>query len=72
LFCCGSAGLGIALSLIVFFTFTYPANQQTVNWTVLPDNGGSFAAIGNTRRRCPCSLDANRYSICRAMVSALF
>jgi hypothetical protein len=30
--------LGTALSLIVFFTFTYPANQQTVNWTVLPDN----------------------------------
>jgi hypothetical protein len=28
----------IALSLLVFFTFTYPANQVTANWTVLPDN----------------------------------
>lgn len=33
-----TAALCIALSLIVFFTFTYPANQQTLNWTVLPDN----------------------------------
>jgi hypothetical protein len=28
----------IALSLVVFFLFTFPANQQTANWTVLPDN----------------------------------
>jgi hypothetical protein len=28
----------IAASLVVFFTFTYPANQQTDNWTVLPEN----------------------------------
>ena len=28
----------IAATLIVFFTFTYPANQQTNNWTFLPDN----------------------------------
>jgi hypothetical protein len=33
-----TATLCIALSLIVFFTFTYPANQQTLNWTVLPDS----------------------------------
>ena len=26
----------IAAALVVFFTFTYPANQQTSNWTVLP------------------------------------
>lgn len=28
----------IALSLVVFFLYTYPANQQTLNWTVLPEN----------------------------------
>jgi hypothetical protein len=33
-----TAALCIALSLIVFFTFTYPANQQTMNWTILPEN----------------------------------
>lgn len=33
-----TAAICIALSLIVFFTFTYPANQQTGNWTVLPEN----------------------------------
>jgi hypothetical protein len=33
-----TAALCIALSLIVFFTFTYPANQQTMNWIRLPEN----------------------------------
>jgi predicted PurR-regulated permease PerM len=28
----------IALSLVVFFLFTFPANQATQNWTVLPDH----------------------------------
>ena len=23
---------------MIFWTFTYPANQQTANWTLLPDN----------------------------------
>jgi hypothetical protein len=32
------AALCIALSLAIFFLFTYPANQQTQNWTILPDN----------------------------------
>jgi uncharacterized membrane protein len=32
------ATVSIALSLAIFFLFTYPANRQTVNWTVLPDN----------------------------------
>lgn len=32
------AALCIALGLVVFFMFTYPVNQQTLNWTVLPDN----------------------------------
>lgn len=27
----------VALSLIVFFWFTFPANQATQNWTVLPE-----------------------------------
>jgi hypothetical protein len=27
----------ISLSLVVFFWFTFPANQATQNWTVLPD-----------------------------------
>jgi hypothetical protein len=33
-----TSALCIALSLVVFFAFTYPANQATVNWTMLPDN----------------------------------
>jgi hypothetical protein len=28
----------IALGLAVFFIFTYPANQQTQNWTTLPEH----------------------------------
>jgi uncharacterized membrane protein YeiB len=28
----------MAAALVVFFTFTYPANRQTSNWTVLPAN----------------------------------
>ena len=28
----------LAASLIVFFAFTYPANQQTANWTQLPEH----------------------------------
>ena len=33
-----AAALCIALSLIVFFLFTFPANKQTANWTVLPED----------------------------------
>jgi hypothetical protein len=32
-----AATLCIALSLAVFFLFTFPANRATQNWTVLPD-----------------------------------
>ncbi|MFL6650882.1 MAG: DUF1772 domain-containing protein, partial [Sulfurifustaceae bacterium] len=32
------ATISIALALAVFFVFTYPANQQTLNWTMLPEN----------------------------------
>ncbi len=28
----------IAISLVLFFTFTFPANQRTQNWTVIPDD----------------------------------
>jgi hypothetical protein len=31
------AAVCIALSLVVFFTVTYPANKATQNWTVLPE-----------------------------------
>ena len=31
-----AAALCIAASLVIFFVFTYPANQQTRNWTTLP------------------------------------
>lgn len=33
-----AAAICIVLSLIVFFVFTYPANQMTGNWTRMPDN----------------------------------
>lgn len=32
------AFLCITANLIIFFSFTFPANQQTNNWTMLPDN----------------------------------
>ena len=32
------AGFCIALSLVVFFIWTYPANQATDNWTTIPDD----------------------------------
>ena len=35
LFALAAAGC-VALSLVVFFSFTFPANQATANWTVLP------------------------------------
>jgi undecaprenyl pyrophosphate phosphatase UppP len=28
----------IALAVIIFFVFIFPVNQQTENWTILPDN----------------------------------
>lgn len=33
-----AAAACIVLSLIVFFTFTFPANQATENWTMRPDD----------------------------------
>ena len=33
-----AATVCIAVSLVIFFMFTYPANQQTNNWTTLPAN----------------------------------
>jgi Domain of unknown function (DUF1772) len=32
------AGLCIAATLVVFFIWTYPANQATSNWTTVPEN----------------------------------
>jgi len=32
------AFLCVTANLIIFFSFTFPVNQQTNNWTVLPDN----------------------------------
>lgn len=34
----GSAFLLVAATLVIFFTWTYPANQATQNWTVVPEN----------------------------------
>jgi hypothetical protein len=43
----------VALSLAVFFTFTYPVNQQTQNWTMMPDNWEELRRHWNTRTRSP-------------------
>ncbi|MBN1239375.1 MAG: DUF1772 domain-containing protein [Gammaproteobacteria bacterium] len=37
-----TAAACVAASLAVFFAFTFPANQQTMNWTVLPENWQSL------------------------------
>lgn len=34
----GVAAACIVLALLVFFSFTYPANLATANWTGMPDN----------------------------------
>ena len=34
----GAAGLLITMTLVVFFAWTYPANQATGNWTSAPKN----------------------------------
>lgn len=34
----------MAASLVVFFVFTYPANEMTQNWTVLPDGWRALRA----------------------------
>lgn len=33
-----SAFLLVGATLVIFFTWTYPANQATSNWTVVPQN----------------------------------
>jgi hypothetical protein len=33
-----SAFVCVVATLVVFFTFTYPANVMTNNWTTIPDN----------------------------------
>ena len=33
-----TAFLCIVAAQVIFWTFTYPANQQTANWTLLPGN----------------------------------
>jgi hypothetical protein len=35
---CAASAACVAVSLLVFFVFTYPANQATSNWTMMPDN----------------------------------
>ena len=37
LFAIVSAGL-IAASLLIFFNYTFPANQATLNWTTIPED----------------------------------
>jgi hypothetical protein len=32
------AFLLVAATLVIFFTWTYPANQATSNWTAVPEN----------------------------------
>ena len=38
MFCALLAFLCIVGSQVVFWTFTFPANQATVNWTEIPEN----------------------------------
>jgi hypothetical protein len=40
-----SALICFALSIIIFFVFTFPTNQETLNWTSLPDNWAELRKI---------------------------
>jgi hypothetical protein len=33
-----AAALSFVLFFIIFFTWTFPANQATINWTTMPEN----------------------------------
>ncbi|MCC6983114.1 MAG: DUF1772 domain-containing protein [Bauldia sp.] len=39
-----AAALGMIGSFVVFFVFTFPTNQATTNWTVVPDNWEALRA----------------------------
>ena len=43
------AGLCVVVMFAIFFTWTYPANQATDNWTTIPPIGNSCAGNGNIR-----------------------
>jgi hypothetical protein len=62
-FCC------IALTLVVFFIWTYPANQVTSNWTTIPDDWEQL------RKQWEYSHAANAaitfVALCSATLSAL-
>lgn len=63
------AALCIILSLVVFFTWTYPANVATDNWTAMPDNWEDL------RRTWEYSHAVNAFitfvGLCAATLSAL-
>lgn len=63
------AGLLLALSLAVFFAWTWPANQATANWTVLPPGWEAL------RRQWEYSHAANAVlvflALCLSVLSAL-
>jgi hypothetical protein len=44
-------GLLVALTLAIFFAWTYPANQATRNLTTMPANWRRSGRNGNTRTR---------------------
>ena len=49
------AFLLVAATLAIFFTWTYPTNQATSNWTVVPANWQELRTRGSTRTpRTPC------------------
>ncbi|MBM6581654.1 hypothetical protein ILT44_15765 [Microvirga sp. BT689] len=37
-----AAALSFIMFFAIFFTWTFPANQATANWTTLPDNWGEL------------------------------
>lgn len=63
------AACGIALTLVIFFIWTFPANQATDNWNAVPDNWEGL------RRQWEYSHAANAaitfLALCAATLSAL-
>jgi len=54
--------LFIAASLVIFFVWTFPTNQATNNWTVVPENWNEL------RSQCECSHAANAVVTFAALV----
>jgi hypothetical protein len=56
------AATAIALGLVVFFTFTFPVNRATANWTALPPDWQALRATWEYSHAVGAALDVTALS----------